>query len=115
MAESAHNKKELQDEFFILGITSNGRQFRPSDWAERLCGVMSCFRPEGSGGGRHSHLQFSPYVCPTVINGVKSVVVNGRLRDLEPMAYHFVVSFAKDNDLQMVDACLVPEPEPKQG
>ena len=48
-----------------------------------------------------------------MINGVKSVVVNNRLRDLEPMAYHFVVSFAKDNDLQIVDACLVPEPEPK--
>lgn len=110
MAESAQKQQELHEEFFILGITSNGRQFRPSDWAERLCGVMSCFRPEGSGGGRHSHLQFSPYVCPTVVNGVKSVVVNAKLRQLEPMAYHFVVSFAKDNDLQMVDACLVPEP-----
>jgi hypothetical protein len=31
------------------------------------------------------------------------------LRALEPLAYHFVISFAKDNDLQMVDACLVPE------
>ncbi|WP_420106437.1 DUF3579 domain-containing protein, partial [Herbaspirillum huttiense] len=28
-------------EFIILGKTSDGRQFRPSDWAERLCGVMS--------------------------------------------------------------------------
>src|SRR5471032_48368 len=109
MADSAHTPKELQDEFFILGLTSNGKQFRPSDWAERLCGVMACFRPEGSGGGRNAHLQFSPYVCPTVVNGVKSVVVNGKLRALEPMAYHFVVSFAKDNDLQMVDACLLPE------
>ena len=109
MADSELTPKELQDEFFILGLTSNGKQFRPSDWAERLCGVMACFRPEGSGGGRNAHLQFSPYVCPTVVNGVKSVVVNGKLRALEPMAYHFVVSFAKDNDLQMVDACLLPE------
>jgi hypothetical protein len=44
-----------------------------------------------------------------VVNGVKSVVVNGKLRDLEPLAYHFVLSFAKDNDLQVVDACLLPE------
>lgn len=109
MAELAQNTKELADEFFILGLTADGKQFRPSDWAERLCGVMSCFRPEGT-GGRNAHLQFSPLVRPTVINGVKSVVVNNTLKQIEPMAYHFVVEFAKDNGLQVVDACLVPLP-----
>ncbi len=112
MAESVQKPVEQQDSFFILGQTSDGRQFRPSDWAERLCGVMACIRPEGQGGrGVNAHLQYSPYVTPTVVNGVKSVVVNGKLRETEPMAYHFVVSFAKDNDLQVVDACLVPEPQ----
>ena len=96
-------------EFFIQGITSDGRQFRPSDWAERLCGVMACFRPEGS-GGRNAHLQYSPYVRPVLLNGVRSVVVNEELRQIEPLAYHFVVNFAKDNDLQIIDACLLPEP-----
>ena len=99
----------MASEFFILGLTSDGRQFRPSDWAERLCGVMSCFRPEGS-GGPNAHLQFSPYVHPTVVNGVKAVVVNTALKDFEPLAYHFVVDFAKDNDLQRVDACFLPMP-----
>ncbi len=80
MAELPHTGTEgAVGEFFILGLTSNGRQFRPSDWAERLCGVMSCFRPEGS-GGRNAHLQFSPYVHPTVIDGVKAVVVNNALK-----------------------------------
>ena len=69
MAELSQKTGELSDEFFILGLTSNGKQFRPSDWAERLCGVMSCFNPEG--GGRNAHLQYSPYVRPTVVNGVK--------------------------------------------
>jgi hypothetical protein len=110
MAESANKPQELQDEFFILGLTSNGKQFRPSDWAERLCGVMACIRPEGADTGRHGHLGFSPYVTPTVVNGVKSVVVNAKLRQEEPMAYHFLTSFAKDNDLQLIDACLLPEP-----
>jgi hypothetical protein len=27
-------------EFVILGITRDGQPFRPSDWAERLCGVV---------------------------------------------------------------------------
>lgn len=104
----------IAGEFFIQGITSDGRQFRPSDWAERLCGVMACFRPEGY-GGPNAHLRYSPYVRPTVLGGVKSVVVNEGLREIEPLAYHFVLNFAKDNDLQIVNACLLPEPNEKQA
>lgn len=109
MADQSQKPNPIAREFFIQGITSDGKQFRPSDWAERLCGVMSCFRPEGS-GGPHAHLQYSPYVRPTLLNGVKSVVVNEDLREIQPLAYHFVVNFAKDNDLQVIDACLLPEP-----
>jgi hypothetical protein len=108
MADST-KEKNVAREFFIQGITSDGRQFRPSDWAERLCGVMACFRPAGTGGGRNAHLRYSPYVRPTLLDGVKSVVVNEALRDIEPLAYHFVLDFAKDNDLQVVSACLLPE------
>ena len=39
------------DEVFIQGLTQDGKTFRPSDWAERLAGAMSCFRPEGAVGG----------------------------------------------------------------
>lgn len=109
MADPTQNKPAVAREFFILGLTSAGRQFRPSDWTERLCGAMSCFRPEGS-GGRNAHLKYSPYVRPIVLNGVKSVVVDESLRQIEPLAYHFVMDFARDNDLQVVDACLLPEP-----
>jgi hypothetical protein len=37
-------------------------------------------------------------------------VVNSDLLQLEPLAYHFVRSFAKDNDLQVVEACILPLP-----
>jgi len=114
MADQAHKPQAPAREFFIQGITSDGRQFRPSDWAERLCGVMACFGPEGR-GGPNAHLQYSPYVRPLLLGGVKSVVVNEELREIEPLAYHFVVNFAKDNDLQIVDACLLPEPETKKS
>ena len=97
----------MASEFFILGLTTDGKQFRPSDWADRLCGVMSCFRPAGT-GGRNAHLQYSPLVRPTMINGVKAVVVSESLKDIEPMAYHFVKQFAIDNKLQVVEACHVP-------
>jgi hypothetical protein len=102
-------KKETERTFFIQGITSCGKVFRPSDWAERLCGVMSCFQPEDSQLGPNAHLQYSPYVRPAILNGIKVVVVNADLYELEPLAYHFVIDFAKDNDLQVIDACLLPE------
>lgn len=96
---------------FIQGITRDGRTFRPSDWAERLAGVMSGFRPGGVQSG--SHLSYSPWCVPTVVNGIKCVVVNGELREAEPMAWDFCLNFARDNDLQVAEACLLPEPPPK--
>ena len=95
-------------EIFIQGITRDGRLFRPSDWAERLAGVMSPFRPGGA-HQRESHLSYSPWCIPTVINGVKAVIVNSRLREHEPMAWDFVINFARDNELEVADACAVPE------
>jgi hypothetical protein len=112
MADPMQDQRAPAKEFFIQGVTSDGQPFRPSDWAERLCGVMSCFQPEG-GGGPNAHLQYSPYVRPTVLDGIKSVVVNEALRELEPLAYHFVVNFAKDNGLRIVEACLLPDPPRK--
>lgn len=97
-------------EIFIQGITKSGRPFRPSDWAERLAGAMSSFRPGGARAGIGAHIGYSPYCVPTLVNGVKCVVVNEALRDVEPMAWDFVMNFARDNDLQVVEACLIPEP-----
>lgn len=112
MDDPAVTPKKIASEFFIQGLTSDGKPFRPSDWAERLCGVLACFSPEAS-VNPHAHLQYSPYVRPTILNGVKSVVVNEELRSFEPLAFHFVLNFAKDNDLQVVDACLLPDRESK--
>ena len=94
-------------ELFIQGITSEGKTFRPSDWAERLAGVMSQFRPGGAIPG--SHLSYSPWCVPTTMNGVKCVVVNRDLRDYEPMAWDFCLNFARDNNLQVAEACLLPD------
>lgn len=97
-------------ELFIQGVTHDGKVFRPSDWAERLAGVMSQFRPGGPQPG--SHLSYSPWCFPTTITTkygeVKCVVINRDLRTLEPMAWDFVSNFAKDNNLQVVEACSLP-------
>lgn len=86
--------------FVILGLSEGGRPFRPSDWAERLCGVMAGFRP--AGGAVAGHLSYSPYVMPGWHDGVKCVSVDAGLYDLDPLAYRFVVGFAADNALRVV-------------
>ena len=97
-------------EVFIQGITADGRTFRPSDWAERLAGVMSPFRPGGATPG--SHLSYSPWCVPTSIGGVKCVIVHADLRAHDVMAWDFVMNFARDNGLQIAEACLVPDTPP---
>ena len=96
-------------EVFIQGVTRDGRTFRPSDWAERLAGVMAQFRPGGGARRQGGHIAYSPWCVPTSLNGVKCVVVNRALQDHEPMAWDFVMGFARDNDLQVAEACLLPE------
>ena len=101
-------------EFFIQGITLAGKPFRPSDWAERLAGALSSFRPKTAqfGAGIGAHIGYSPFCVPRVIDGTKCVIVSEALRDLEPMAWDFVMHFARDNELQVVEACLLPDPVP---
>jgi hypothetical protein len=36
-----------------------------------------------------------------VIDGVKGVLVSSALRDVEPMAWDFVMNFARDNELRV--------------
>jgi hypothetical protein len=100
-------------EFLIQGITQDGRAFRPSDWAERLAGAMSSFRPDASALGAGRFIGYSPYCVPRVIDGVRCVIVNEALRDIEPMAWDFVMNFARDNGLRVAQACLTPGPSSK--
>jgi hypothetical protein len=81
------------NELVIKGLTHEGKPFRPSDWAERLCGVMSAFGSDG-------RMQYSPYVFPITSAGVKCVVVDKELEEIEPMAFTFLMNFARDNELQ---------------
>lgn len=101
-------------ELLILGLTHEGRRFRPSDWAERLAGVMAGFRPHAA-GHQQRHLCYSPYCMPTRVDGVSAVVLSRELRDIEPMAYDFVVGFARDNNLQTVEACILDIDEAEAG
>lgn len=90
-------------QFYIQGVTLEGRNFRPSDWAERLAGAMSSFRPGRRHGGIGAHIGYSPLCVPRVVDGIKCVLVSEALRDIEPMAWDFVMNFARDNELRLVE------------
>lgn len=93
--------------FIIIGRTSSGRVFRPSDWDHRLCGALSLFN-EGK-------LQYSRKARPVQHSLGKAVFVDGSLKDSNPAMWKFVLNFAKDNDLQIEwpDVCLLPGTENK--
>ncbi|CAD5373840.1 conserved hypothetical protein [Rubrivivax sp. A210] len=90
-------------QFHIHGVTREGKTFRPSDWSERLAGAMSSFRPSGGAGGIGAFIGYSPYCVPQVVDGVRCVLVNEALKGIEPMAWDFVMSFARDNNLPVIE------------
>ncbi len=92
-------------EIVIQGVTATGEKFRPSDWAERLCGMMSVF-------GEDRQLSYSPYLKPITAAGAACVVVDCKLQVLDPAAYQFLLSFARDNELPMRPGRLERRPEP---
>jgi Protein of unknown function (DUF3579) len=88
----------------IQGLTKDGRAFRPSDWAERLAGALSSFRPDAASAGIGAHIGYSPYCVPRVIGGLKCVIVDSALRGVELLAWDFVMNFARDNELEVIEA-----------
>jgi Protein of unknown function (DUF3579) len=83
----------------IQGITLDDKLFRPSDWAERLAGVMTGFRPDAVDGTRY--LDFSPWCEPMTIDGVRCVIVDSAIKDFNVMAWDFLMGFARDNQLKL--------------
>lgn len=83
-------------EVIIQGMTRHGREFRPSDWAERLAGILSSF-------GTDQKLSYAPYVRPMVMENIRCVAVDKQLEKVDPRVYSFLMSFAKDNDLRVID------------
>ncbi len=82
-------------EVIIEGTTNKGKVFRPSDWSERLSGILSSFNT-----GRLSYHQ---YVRPMLLNQVRCVAVDKKLEEVNPQMFQFLMDFAHDNDLRILD------------
>jgi hypothetical protein len=106
-ALSSSSPATIESDLIIKGLTMDGQPFRPSDWSDRLCGVMSAF-------GADEQLRYSPLVTPLMRDGLRCVIVRRELADLEPRLFRFFLSFAVDNELQITFdadavATLLPE------
>ncbi|MDT3705235.1 MAG: DUF3579 domain-containing protein [Thiobacillus sp.] len=83
--------------FIIRGTTTKGTKFRPSDWADRLAGVFAMIDP-------NNRTNYSSYVQPTTLEGIRCVVVDKKLKASDPVAYRFLQSFAERNELATENA-----------
>ncbi len=80
----------------IEGVTTQGKQFRPSDWAERMSGSMASFK--------NSRIHYSPLLQPSVNHeGYKCVLLDPKLKESSPQVYQSILDFAKANNLKICD------------
>ena len=94
-------------EIIIQGITNQGKTFRPSDWSERLSGILSSFNT-----GRLSYHQ---YVRPLLLDEVRCVAVDKKLAEVNPPMYEFLLDFAGDNDLRILDCKTLMQEQESTG
>lgn len=83
--------QQTTSRLIIMGITEAGAKFRPSDWAERMCGNLCTFR--------NRRMIYSPLLRPAIYDGIKSVIMSNQLSIKHPNLYQDLLEFAKTNKL----------------
>lgn len=84
-------------EIIIEGLTRAGKPFRPSDWVDRMCSTYATFGPDRK-------LRYSPYLKPRLVNGVRCLAVNLKLKEINPDGFAQLMHFAEENQLSIKDA-----------
>lgn len=94
-SQSAIGMTKLKDNKIVIeGITTQGKTFRPSDWAERMSGTMATFK--------NSRIHYSPLLQPGVNHeGFKCVLLDPKLKESSPQVYQAILDFAKTNNLKI--------------
>lgn len=108
MTEDIATTTAESPEIVICGETSKGKVFRPSDWAERLAGLVSQVGPD-------NRLNYCPRVQPVTRSGIRCVVVSRSLEQEDNKVFVFLMDFARENDLKIVEGRkkLREEPSPQ--
>lgn len=77
----------------IEGVTTEGKKFRPSDWAERMSGSLSTFK--------NHRIYYSPLLRPSYKGGNRCVVLDPSLEKTNPELYEHILEFARQNKLKI--------------
>jgi hypothetical protein len=91
------SKTQADGEIIIEGLTRAGKPFRPSDWVDRMCSSYASF-------GEDRKLKYSPYLKPRVMNGVRCLAVDLKLKLVNPEGYAQLMHFADENQLNVLDS-----------
>ena len=83
------------DEIIIKGVTVNGETFRPSDWVDRLCGMLAVFDQQ--------KVTYSPFLRPLLFNDKNCLAIKKNLENKKPSIFNFIMQFAADNQLLIID------------
>lgn len=83
------------DELIIEGVTTDGKKFRPSDWVDRICGMLAGFKQQ--------KFTYSNYLRPLVYKNVNCVALKKQMEQDLPDTFTFIMQFANDNKLTVVD------------
>jgi hypothetical protein len=89
-------EKNVGQTIVIQGVTKDGRSFRPSDWAERMSGMLSTF-------GDDHRIHYSPQLKPVSMRGVKCIALDPALQNSNPAAYRQIMDFAQRNELKVIE------------
>ena len=82
------------DSWIIHSMRTDGSQFRPSDWIERISTSLATF-------GEDHRLRYDREVQPCVIQGKKCLVVGKGLSARNPELLSYIMKFAEENLLQI--------------
>ncbi|MBS0287301.1 MAG: DUF3579 domain-containing protein [Proteobacteria bacterium] len=85
--------KPKKPKIIIEGVTLEGKTFRPSDWAERVCGSLSTFK--------NRRIYYSPLLKPSFIRGHRCVVVDLGIKEIHPELFEHIMDFANANKLSV--------------
>jgi hypothetical protein len=94
MEEGPGKGSNKASKLIIEGVDlDTGKKFRPTDWAERMCGNLSTFR--------NRRIIYSPLLKPAVNkSGNKCIIIDDELKKTNPALYQSMLEFAKKNNLK---------------
>ena len=84
------------EEIFIQSLTKDGKPFRPSDWVDRMCSSYATF-------GDDRKLRYSPYLKPEMMDGVRCLAVDMRLKISNQEGFEELMQFAHENALNILN------------